>query len=65
MDADDRGMLRALLAIAQEGDFVNLLCRHNGSLYKAAACMQERFVPSHCQYGAAGYAQKMRVGGQG
>ena len=59
-------MLRALLAVVQEGDgdSVNLLCRHDGSLCKAAACIHERSASCHCQYGLRGMRKKMREEGR-
>ena len=60
------GMLRALLAVVQEGDgdSANLVCRQYGSLCKAAVCMHERRTSCHCRYGLRGMLKKMRVEGQ-
>ena len=60
------GMLRALLAVVQEGDdnSANLVCRQYGSLCKAAACIHERRASCQCQYGLRGMLKKMRVEGQ-
>jgi len=60
------GMLRALLAVVQEGDddSANLVCRQYGSLCKEAACMHECRTSYHCQYGMQGMLKKMRVEGQ-
>ena len=52
----------ATRCIVQEGDgdSVNLLCRHDGSLCKAAACIHERSASYHCQYGLRGMRKNAR-----